>query len=209
MIKIISFLLMILFIAGCQNIIPEPKQQEELANKNVEQKETLKKEIKETNLKKKPSKSLSKKKVVKKPQKPKIEKLFQTVELKDAILIQQGVDKRHCPVCGMDLVKYYKTNHAAREDGKNIQYCSIHCLTKHINEGAELENPMVVDVTSLKFIPVTEAFYVVGSDVAGTMTKTSKYAFKSLDDAKAFQKAHGGKILDFYSAWQISKKDFY
>jgi nitrous oxide reductase accessory protein NosL len=81
-------------------------------------------------------------------------------------------------------------------------------LANHIKEGAELENPMVVDVTSLKFIPVTEAYYVVGSDVRGTMSMVSKYAFKNLDDAKAFQKKHGGEIMDFYSAWQVAKKDF-
>ena len=141
-------------------------------------------------------------------QKPVVHKMFQSVNKKEAILIQQGANKEHCAICGMNLVKYYKTNHAAKLNGKNIQYCSIHCLTEHINEGAELENPMVVDVKTLKFIPVTEAFYVVGSDVQGTMTKVSKYAFKSLADAKAFQKKHGGKILDFYSAWQIAKKDF-
>jgi hypothetical protein len=137
-----------------------------------------------------------------------VEKLFQTVPLKKATLLQKGVNKEHCAICGMNLVKYYKTNHAAKFNGQNIQYCSLHCLAKHIKEGAELENPMVVDVKTLKFIPVTEAFYVVGSNVKGTMSKTSKYAFKSLADAKAFKKEHGGKILDFYSAWQIAKKDF-
>ena len=135
-------------------------------------------------------------------------KMFQTVDKKDAILLQKGPNKEHCTICGMNLIKFYKTNHAATLNEDKVQYCSIHCLANHIRQGAELENPMVVDVTSLKFIPVTEAYYVVGSDVRGTMSMVSKYAFKSLDDAKAFQKKHGGEIMDFYSAWQVAKKDF-
>ncbi len=147
-------------------------------------------------------------KKMKMPMQHKKMKMFQTVDAKDAILLQKGPNKEHCAICGMNLVKFYKTNHAATLGDHKVQYCSIHCLTDHIKEGAELENPMVVDVTTLKFIPVTEAFYVVGSDVRGTMSMVSKYAFKNLDDAKAFQKKHGGKIMDFYSAWQVAKKDF-
>jgi len=136
-------------------------------------------------------------------------KMFQTVDKKDAILLQKGPNKEHCAMCGMNLIKFYKTSHAATLNAdKKIQYCSLHCLSDHIRQGVELENPMVVDVKSLKFIPVTEAYYVVGSDVRGTMSMVSKYAFKNLDDAKAFQKKHGGEIMDFHSAWEVAKKDF-
>ncbi|WP_457749755.1 nitrous oxide reductase accessory protein NosL [Sulfurimonas sp.] len=140
--------------------------------------------------------------------KKKVHKRFQSVVKEKAILLQKGKNREYCYICGMNLVKFYKTNHAANENGVEHQYCSIHCLTKNIKEGAELENPQVVDVSSLKFIPVTEAYYVVGSKKPATMSRVSKYAFKSLDDAKAFQLKYGGKIVDFYSAWQIAKKDF-
>jgi len=134
--------------------------------------------------------------------------MFQTVPKKRALLLQKGKEKAYCHVCGMNLVKFYKTSHAAKEGDVEHQYCSIHCLTKDIKDGAELENPEVVDVSSLKFIPVTEAYYVVGSKKPATMSRISKYAFKSLSDAKIFQAKYGGKIVDFYSAWQIAKKDF-
>ena len=134
--------------------------------------------------------------------------LFQTVSKKKAILLQKGKEKGYCHVCGMKLVKFYKTNHAANENGVEHQYCSLRCLTKDIHDGAQLENPQVVDVHSLQFIPVLEAYYVVGSKKPATMSRVSKYAFKSLADAKVFQAKYGGKIVDFYSAWQIAKKDF-
>ena len=140
---------------------------------------------------------------------PKEHKMFQTVAKKDAILLQKGEAKEHCSVCGMNLVMFYKTNHLATDENGNIhQYCSLHCFTDALRHGAELKNPEVVDVTSLKFIPVLEAYYVVGSKKSATMSSISKYAFKSLDDAKKFQKENGGDIVDFHSAWQSAKKDF-
>jgi len=140
---------------------------------------------------------------------PKSHKMFQTVTKKDAVLLQKGKAKEHCAICGMNLVMFYKTSHAATDmNGTVHQYCSLHCLTDHLRQGVELQNPQVVDVTSLKFIPVQEAYYVVGSKKHATMSRVSKYAFKSLDDAKKFQKENGGDIVDFYSAWQLAKKDF-
>ena len=194
MLKLLITSLFILLMTGCQNISPQVKTDKQTAS--------VKQEKMQSTDKSKVTTSLSDQK------KPMMHKMFQTVDKKDAILVQQGAQKEHCAMCGMNLVKFYKTSHAAKLNGKNIQYCSLHCLTDHINQGAELENPMVVDVKSLKFIPVTEAFYVVGSDVKGTMSPVSKYAFKNLEDAKRFQKKHGGQIVDFYSAWQIAKKDF-
>jgi len=134
--------------------------------------------------------------------------MFQTVDKKDAILVQSGPNREHCAVCGMNLVKFYKTSHAATLKGENIQYCSLHCMTEVMNKGAALQDKKVVDVATLKFIPVSKAYYVVGSSVHGTMSRVSKYAFRELNQAKAFQKKHGGKILDFYSALQVAKKDF-
>ena len=134
--------------------------------------------------------------------------LFQTVELKDAILVQKGKNKQYCVQCGMDLVKFYKTSHLAQKDSVTYQYCSLHCLEEHLGEGVTLKNPKVVDIASLKFISVAQAFYVVGSKKRGTMSKTSKYAFKTKEDAKKFQSQYGGKIMDFNSAREKAQEDF-
>ncbi len=134
--------------------------------------------------------------------------MFQSVNKEDATLVQEGEKKGYCVRCGMDLVKFYKTSHAATFDGKNYQYCSIHCLEEHLGEGIELKNPKVVDVASLKFIDVTKAYYVVGSSKRGTMTKVSKYAFLNEADAKKFQAEFGGEIMNFNKAREKAKEDF-
>lgn len=134
--------------------------------------------------------------------------IFQSVDKKDAVLLQDGADKNYCLRCGMDLVKYYKTSHSASDEKKVYQYCSIHCLEEHLGDGIELKNPLVVDVTTLKFIDATKAYYVVGSRVRGTMSKISKYAFLNQEDAHKFQSQNGGEIMDFYKALEVARGDF-
>ncbi|MEA3228334.1 MAG: nitrous oxide reductase accessory protein NosL [Campylobacterota bacterium] len=135
-------------------------------------------------------------------------KQFQTVDKKDAVLVQSGSQKNYCIKCGMDLVKFYKTSHASESEGTKYQYCSLHCLEEHLGEGVTLKNPKVVDLLSLKLIPVGEAYYVVGSKKRGTMSRISKYAFKTIDDAKHFQDQYGGDIMDFSSARKKAQEDF-
>jgi len=178
MFKIISLVFMLLLFSACSN------------KEEVKPKPTTQVNAKKVKTMHKPS------------------KMFQTVSKDKAVLVQKGAKANSCAVCGMNLTKFYKTSHNATKDGEPIQYCSIHCLANNLESGVELENPNVVDVKSLKFIPVLQAYYVVGSDVRGTMSRVSKYAFASLDDAKAFQKKHGGKIMDFRGALEVAKKDF-
>jgi len=136
-------------------------------------------------------------------------KMFQSVPFKDAILLQNGENKTSGIVCGMNLPKFYKTNHSAVLDGKARQYCSIHCIYEDliINKLA-LENIQVVDIKSLKFLNVNDAFYVIGSKKSATMSITSKYAFSNIEDANSFIKKYGGKVMTFYEALNIVKKDF-
>ena len=135
-------------------------------------------------------------------------KPYQMVDAKDATLVQSGKDSDSCYMCGMDLVRFYKTSHAAEHKSGHFQYCSIHCLEDHLGEGVTLKNPRVVDVGSLKLISVGEANYVVGSKIRGTMTRVSKYAFLKLEDAKKFQDKNGGKIMNFNDARIKTQEDF-
>jgi len=135
-------------------------------------------------------------------------KLFQSVDEKDVLLVQEGKNKNYCIRCGMKISTYYKTSHKAEIKDEKFQYCSFHCLEEHLGEGVRLKNPQVIDVSSLKYINVLDAFYVVGSKKKGTMSRVSKYAFSSLKDAKIFQKLYGGEIMDFNKAREIVVKDF-
>lgn len=141
--------------------------------------------------------------------------MFQSVESNQATLLQKGDEKLYCPNCGMDLVKFYKTNHAVRlKDGQVKQYCSLHCL---INERAEgylrdrehlIDKILVVNTKTLEFINAKEAIYVIGSDRPATMSRQSEYAFKNRTDAREFIKAYGGEMVDFAKAYALKKQEY-
>lgn len=139
----------------------------------------------------------------------KMMKMFQSVSPSEATLVQTSKTKKFCPICGMTLPMFYKTNHSAIHDEEVKQYCSIHCVVedKEINK-ADLKSIKVVDVKSLKFINASEASYVVGSQKKGTMSMVSKYAFANKADAASFAKKNGGTVMDYNAAYAEAKKDF-
>jgi nitrous oxide reductase accessory protein NosL len=125
--------------------------------------------------------------------------MYQSVPADQAELIQSGPGQLYCPNCGMNLVKFYKTSHALGQH----QYCSLHCLAE---ANAGTDGARVVDCVSLKFIPVAEAHYVVGSGIKGTMTMTSKYAFAERAQAESFARENGGELMSFAEAEALARK---
>jgi hypothetical protein len=134
-------------------------------------------------------------------------KMYQSVPVEKATILQKGDAKMFCSKCGMTLPMFYKTNHVATDEkGVVKQYCSIHCLVEDaLNH--KLKDMKVVDNSTLKFIPVEQAYYVVGSKVKGTMTKVSKYAFGTKEGALEFQKKNGGKIMRFDEVYEMVEKN--
>jgi len=136
-------------------------------------------------------------------------KNYRAVPFNKAEILQSGETKMFCPKCGMTLPMFYRTNHAAKVDGKMQQFCSMYCLVEAMNSGAKVEDIKVVDNTTLKFIDANKAFYVVGSSKPATMAKkVSKYAFGTKEAAQKFAKEFGGKVMSFKEALEIAKKDF-
>jgi len=132
---------------------------------------------------------------------------FRAVPINKAQIEQSGKGKMFCNVCGMRLHLFYKTNHTAKVDGKTHQYCSIHCMFQEaMSKGIKVTDPKVVDNDTLKFIPVKDAYYVVGSSKPGTMSMISKYAFGKETSAKAFMKKFGGKIMRFKEVAKLVKR---
>lgn len=141
--------------------------------------------------------------------------MFQTVPVDKAEILQTGEDKMYCPNCGMHLPKFYKTGHAVKlKDGTTRQYCSIHCLVEELElaalrgKKADVKETLVVDVESGKFTDATQAHYVIGSKIGGTMTMNSKYAFASKTSADKFAAENGGKVVTFDEAYDIALNDF-
>lgn len=123
---------------------------------------------------------------------------FRVVPASKAKIIQEGKAAMFCPVCGMNLPMYYRTNHASEHEGKIHQYCSIHCMSEEaMVANTAIKNPQVIDNDTLTFIPAKSAYYVVGSKKPGTMSAVSKYAFGKQESAKAFAKEFGGELMRY------------
>ena len=123
-------------------------------------------------------------------------------------LIQQGKERHWCPICGMSIKKFYKTSHGSKlHNGTKRQYCSIRCLAVDMQEyQINTSAVVVVDAKTQMLINAKDAFYVMGSKVKGTMTKVSKLAFKSKDDAVKFTKKYKGKIVTFDTALKTAQE---
>ncbi|MBL6970005.1 MAG: nitrous oxide reductase accessory protein NosL [Campylobacterales bacterium] len=122
------------------------------------------------------------------------------------VLLQKGKSQHWCPVCAMSIKKFYKTSHAAKlEDGTQRQYCSMRCLlVDHKEHGVDMNSVQSIDNKTEKLIDSKGAFYVVDSDIPGTMSKVSKLSFSSKDDAKKFMDEYGGRIEGFEEALNMA-----
>jgi nitrous oxide reductase accessory protein NosL len=121
----------------------------------------------------------------------------------EPMLVQEGAKKHWCLVCGMSLKMFYKTSHVV--DKK--QFCSMRCLIVDMQDNnISLNSIQVVDVKTEKLILAKDAFYVMGSDVMGTMSKISKLAFAEKKDANNFVAKHGGEIVSFQKVLDLAKK---
>ena len=123
----------------------------------------------------------------------------------EPVLVNQGEHKNSCINCGMSLKMFYKTSHIATlADGSKKQYCSIACLSSDMKK-EHVVSVEVVDAKTEKIIDAKKAYYVIDSDVRGTMSKRSKLAFRMRQDAEAFIKEHGGKIISFQQALKAAQ----
>jgi len=139
----------------------------------------------------------------------KMPKNYRMVPFAKAQILQKGDQKMYCVKCGMTLPMFYRTNHAATVDGKVEQFCSIYCLVEEMNSGKKVTDVKVVDNSTLKFIDVDKAFYVVGSSKPATMAKkVSKYAFGTQEAAEKFAKVFGGKVMGYVETLTLAKKDY-
>lgn len=131
---------------------------------------------------------------------------FRIVDASLAQILQEGKAKMFCPVCGMTLPMYYRTNHAAIMKGVIHQYCSVHCMFEEaMMHNAMPQNPQAVNNDTLKFIKSEDAYYVVGSSKPATMNKISQYAFGSHESAAQFAKEFGGSVVRYAEVAETSK----
>jgi copper chaperone NosL len=119
-----------------------------------------------------------------------------------------------CPYCGMDRTKFNHSRHLVQYGDDLVDgTCSIHCLAISLSLNLD-RMPKAIYAADFgaadaikPMVEVDKATYLIGSELKGTMTKTSKMAFASADAAKAAQAAQGGQTAGFDEALRRSYLD--
>lgn len=123
--------------------------------------------------------------------------------------LAHAAEREECSLCGMYLDLYAKTRFVIVLNDETTRYaCSLACAARIIDENGEgVRDIRVASFMTAELIDARSAVYLEGSDVPGVMSYTSRLAFPTRKDARAFQRKHGGKILSFDDAIRNQLRD--
>ena len=126
---------------------------------------------------------------------------------------QEDVQKHpSCKYCGMDRAKFAHSRvYVAYEDGSTQGTCSLHCAA--IEFALQIDKTpktmQVGDYYNKMLVEAEKAFWVLGGNKPGVMTKRAKWAFGKKEDADQFISQNGGSLITFEEAFKASFEDMY
>jgi hypothetical protein len=116
-----------------------------------------------------------------------------------------------CSLCGMRLD--YSRNRMLIEydDGTKSDMCSMHCTAAEFAAHREktLKRLQVSYYNSNRLIDAKRAYWVIGGNKSGVMTKRAKWAFEKREEAEQFIKDNGGRISTFDEVMKATFVDMY
>jgi copper chaperone NosL len=130
------------------------------------------------------------------------------------IVFAQEDVKAHpsCKYCGMDREKFAHSRVLIDyDDGTTVGTCSIHCaavdLAIHIDKTPKAV--WVGDYSTKSLTDVEKAFWVIGGNKMGVMTKRAKWAFVKKEDAEKFKTENGGEFAAYDQVVKAAYEDMY
>ncbi|MGZ3495048.1 MAG: nitrous oxide reductase accessory protein NosL, partial [Thermodesulfobacteriota bacterium] len=126
---------------------------------------------------------------------------------------QEDIQKHpSCKYCGMDRKQFVHTRILIEyDDASTVGTCSIHCaaIDLALNIDKTPKAVRVGDYNSKALINAENAFWVIGGNKMGVMTKKAKWAFDKKEDAEKFIKENGGENATFDFAMKTAYEDMY
>jgi copper chaperone NosL len=117
-----------------------------------------------------------------------------------------------CIHCGMDRATFAHSRMIVTyTDGTTVGTCSIHCLAIDLamNIDKSPTSLLVGDFNSKELIDAENAFWVVGGNKPGVMSKQGKWAFAMKEAAEKFVKENGGSMATFDDAMKATYESMY
>ncbi|MBN2123227.1 MAG: nitrous oxide reductase accessory protein NosL [Deltaproteobacteria bacterium] len=117
-----------------------------------------------------------------------------------------------CKYCGMDRLKFAHSRVLITyDDGTKFGACSLHCAAVDLALNID-KAPVLIEVGDLntrELIDAEKAFWVIGGDRMGVMTKRAKWAFAGREEAEKFVSEHGGTLATLDEALKAAFEDMY
>jgi len=114
-----------------------------------------------------------------------------------------------CKYCGMNREMFAHSRMLIEyDDGTTVGTCSLHCAALDLALNLD-KNPKAIwvgDFGTKELIDAEKAFWVIGGDKPGVMTKNAKWAFAKQEAAEKFRQEHGGTVSGFDEALEAAYK---
>jgi nitrous oxide reductase accessory protein NosL len=117
-----------------------------------------------------------------------------------------------CKYCGMDRQKFAHSRMLIEyRDGSGLGSCSIHCAAVDLAQNIDKDPKaiLVADYQSKNLVDAEKAYWVIGGNKPGVMTKRAKWAFADRKAAEAFVKENEGRLASFDDAMKATYEDMY
>jgi copper chaperone NosL len=115
-----------------------------------------------------------------------------------------------CKHCGMDRGTYdFSRMLIEYNDGSHAAFCSLHCAAVDLANNID-KTPAAIkvgDFNAKQLIDAETAFWVIGGNKPGVMSRTGKWAFEKEGDAQNFIKSNQGKLASFEEAMKMAYED--
>lgn len=117
---------------------------------------------------------------------------------------------KSCPHCGMDRDKFAHSRMLITyTDNVTVGICSLHCAATELKatRGKTIKTIEVADLDSKKLLAADTAFWIIGGNKKGVMTRTPKWAFATKARADEFIKKQGGTAATYKDALALAEKE--
>lgn len=115
-----------------------------------------------------------------------------------------------CKYCGMDRTKYaHSRMMVTYDDGTKVGTCSLHCLALDLSINID-KTPLIIEVGDYfnkRLIDAEKAYWVIGGNKPGVMTKRAIWAFENRVYAEKYIREHQGILAIFDEAIKAAYED--
>ena len=119
---------------------------------------------------------------------------------------------KDCKYCGMNRGMYdYSRMLIEYEDGTTVAVCGLHCAAVDLANNID-KTPKAIkvgDFNGKHLVDAEKAFWVVGGNKPGVMSRRGKWAFEKKEDAESFMKTSQGKAASFEEVMKMAYEDMY